>query len=244
MKYRARLTKGAFFEDDTDKLGWIKVVYNDEVRWAMPHWDIGQIKIPTKEWMEKFGSYIFIWVDKVDDSEYLCWTGWALLKLPANDGDGKQLTSYPSELLETITSYPYVQLWFTENWTMTIDDTADKNKFTLAHSDGSYLIIDRTINANGKIEILDKQANGDNKITLDANNLKLQDLNGHQMTMNSTGLELKSSFGDVIKMISGQMEISPANFCKLGTTGSISVNNYPNCLFTGAPHSTNTKIKA
>lgn len=244
MKYRARLTTNSFFEDDANKLGWIKVVFHDEVRWAMPHWDLGHMRIPTKEWMQKFGDYIFVWVEKIEDSEHLCWTGWALLQLPANDEDGQQLTTYPSELLDSIASYPYVQLWFTESWTMSIDDTKDKNKFTVSHLDGSYLIIDRAIDGNGKIELLDVQAGGNNKITMDASNVRIENVSGHLINMSSGEIRLQSSFGDVIKMVSGQMEISPAVFCKLGTPGSINVNNYPNCLFTGAPHSTNTKIKA
>jgi hypothetical protein len=84
-----------------------------------------------------------------------------------------------------------------------------------------------TIGPSGDINI-SNQSNG-NKITLDTTGIKIIDKNANEVDMTSTGIEVKAS-GKTIKVAG--IPGAPNN---LGCWNAL-----PNCLFTGAPHSTDT----
>ncbi len=133
--YLAKVSKDQYEVDEERGIGWLKVEYKGTVRWALPKMRFGSFEMPTKEWIEKYGDWLGVWIvnddvaDERESERYLVWDGFTFLK-----------GSLPQEAVD---EYPYVRLYFTENWKMLFSDHADTHRFVLQYIDGSEFRIDR-----------------------------------------------------------------------------------------------------
>ena len=102
--------------------------------------------------------------DEREHEAYLVWDGFCFLegKVPA----------------EALTNYPYVRLFFTENWKMSFDDTVNANVFKLVHADGTSIVIDRTVGSEN-VTITDSKV-------------------GNSQSWSKTGMSWKDCFGNAI----------------------------------------------
>ena len=178
------------YEIDSQKIGWLWVWYKGELRLAMPKMRFGAFEMPSKEWVDKFGNLLGVWIvgqttpDPRDEEAYLVWDGFAFL-------NG---STVPKEALD---SFPYVRLYFTESWTMVFNDKKDENVFKVLHQDGSVIKIDRTKDA-GSIAIVDGTLN--NKQLWDKEGTILIDTFGNQLQSTSGGWKLIDKFGNKIEL--------------------------------------------
>ena len=168
------------YEMDTQKMGWLRVWYKRELRWAMPKMRFGAFEMPTKEWLAKYGDCLGVWIvgqktyDEREHEAYLVWDGFSFF-------EGK----VPEEALA---NYPYVRLFFTENWKMSFDDTVNANVFKLMHTDGTSIVIDRT---------------------KDAENVTINDSKlGNSQTWSKSGMSWLDSFGNTIQTSSVGVKIN------------------------------------
>lgn len=76
-------------------------------------------------------------------------------------------------------------------------------------------------------------------------------ITGDRITFNllTKSIDIKGGVGTEINISAGaggkiNLDPGPAGTCKLGAAAGIPVNNFPVCLFTGAPHSTSLDTKA
>lgn len=171
------------FEDDTEKIGWLRVWYKRELRWAMPKMRFGAFEMPTREWLTKYGDCLGVWIvgqkmhDEREHEAYLVWDGFCFLegKVPA----------------EALTNYPYVRLFFTENWKMSFDDTVNANVFKLVHVDGTSIVIDRTVGSENVI-ITDSKVG--NSQSWSKSGMSWKDCFGNAITTDSTGIKINGQY--------------------------------------------------
>ncbi|MFH0989830.1 MAG: hypothetical protein V1799_07430 [bacterium] len=121
------------YEIDEEKIGWLRVWYKGALRWAMPVMRFGAFEMPSKEWVEMYGGSMGVWIvgqSTGDPEAHLVWDGFCPLK-------GK----IPQEAID---DFPYIKIFFTENWKMLFSDVKDKNLFVVKHTDGTMWKIDRS----------------------------------------------------------------------------------------------------
>lgn len=195
--YLARIAKTEFQHDD-QKIGWLKVIYKGEVRWAMPKMRFGAFEMPTKEWIEKFGDTLGVWIvsqsayDDRNREAYLVWDGFAFF-------EGK----VPQEALD---GFPYVRMWFTENWKIIVDDTKDKNVFKVVHADGSVIVIDRTKDAE---QLLLNDAKLGHKETWTKDGITITDKSGNELTFASDGVKINGDYVVLKPMLDWLLQNAP-----------------------------------
>jgi hypothetical protein len=197
--FLARISKDDYTLD-ADKIGWLMVVYKGELRWAMPKMRFGAFEMPTKEWVDKYGDLVGVWIvgqttpDEREKESFLVWDGFTFLA-------GKVTQ-------EALEDFPYVRMFFTENWTMLFNDTADKNLFKVVHLDGSIIKLDRTKDAES-FEVFDAKLgnrqvwNKDGMTVTDAfgnlykwtkDGALFQDANGNVISMTKEGFKVNDDF--------------------------------------------------
>jgi len=124
------------YEPDANKIGWLRVIYHGELRWAMPKMRFGSFEMPSKEWIDKYGDSLRVWIvgqttpDERDEDAYLVWDGFTFIEGKLPD--------------EALSGFPYVRMTFTENWKIITDDTPGSNLLKILHADGSVFLFDRT----------------------------------------------------------------------------------------------------
>lgn len=134
--YLAKISQEHYEVDDERGIGWLKVEYKGTIRWALPKMRFGAFEMPSKEWIEKYGESLGVWIvnddvaDERESERYLVWDGFTFLK-----------GNLPKEAFD---EYPYVRLYFTENWKMLFSDMKEKHRFIIQYIDGSEFRIDRT----------------------------------------------------------------------------------------------------
>jgi len=64
--YLAAIAQVDTWQDDSNKTGWIRVIYKRELRWAKPCLGFG-MAIPTQEWVERNRTRYKIWVTAEDN---------------------------------------------------------------------------------------------------------------------------------------------------------------------------------
>jgi len=107
-------------------------------------------------------------------------------------------------------------------------------------ANGNRIVIDNT-DGDEKILIEDKHGN---KYNSSKDGMSFEDANGNKYSNSADGIKFEDKNGNIIEMKSGSLECLPATMLKLGKAAAIAVNNFPACLFTGAPHSTSTDVTA
>ena len=178
------------YQLDDEKIGWILVWYKGELRWAMPKMRFGAFEVPTKEWVDKYGQSLGVWIvgqttpDDRDTQAYLIWDGFAFL----ND------EKVPPEALD---GFPYVRMQFTESWKMVWNDKEDSNAFRVTHEDGSTIKIDRTKDQES-ISIFDAKLK--NRSLWDKDGTVLMDTFGNMLQSSEKGWQLIDKFGNKIEM--------------------------------------------
>ncbi len=178
------------YELDDQKIGWLRVWHKGELRWAMPKMRFGSFEMPSKEWVVKYGSLLGVWVvgqttpDERDAEGHLVWDGFCFLndqKVPA----------------EALADFPYVRLFFTENWKMLFNDVAEKTIFKVVHADGSVFQFDRTKDAES-ITVSDGKLN--NRQVWDKQGTVLTDTFGNMLKSFDGGWQLIDKFGNKIEL--------------------------------------------
>lgn len=241
------------YEVDEDQIGWLRVLYKGEIRWAMPKMRFGSFEMPSKEWVEKYGSMLGVWIvgqttpDERDGESFLVWDGFTFLK-------GK----VPQEAL---VDFPYARLYFTENWSMLFSDMKDKNRFVLKHLvDNSMFSIDRTKDAEC-ITIVDGKFN--HNVLLDKDGITvLEGTSGNTIVMDKDGNVAVTVSGNVTVTADGDVTVTASGDATVEATGdatvkgtTVKLNNAtgkiltdltatPACLFTGKPFPGVTTCKA
>jgi hypothetical protein len=220
---------------DEDRIGWLRVIYKGEVRMAMPKMRFGSFEMPSKEWVDKYGSMLGVWIvgqttpDERYSESFLVWDGFTFLK-------GK----VPEDALQ---DFPYARLYFTENWSMLFSDMADKNRFVIKHTDGTLFMIDRTKDSecftfgDGKLNhnvLLDKDG-----VTL------MEGASGNTIVMDKDGGVTVNAIGDVKVVAGGDVYVEASgNATVKGTKVTLNMGGgkiltdltaTPACLFTGKP---------
>jgi hypothetical protein len=114
------------------------------------------------------------------------------------------------------------------------------NKNGIVYRDGSYFVVD-DIN-----HIISSKSSQGDTTTIDKNGVDIKDRYGDECKTTSSGITITTQFGDTITIDSNGIQIAPATgrFLNLGANPVQFCNNFPNCLFTGAPHSSSKDTKA
>lgn len=80
-----------------------------------------------------------------------------------------------------------------------------------------------------------------NIVTMDKEGIAIVDANQNKITLDSNGTVIEDKSGNKVEMNSTAINILPATGCNLGNSPVNMVNNFPACLFTGAPHAMDSK---
>ena len=177
--YLARFANeiGNFDPDSEKKLGWIKVEFRGQIRWARPCMPLGTFQVPSVEWVQKYGHWVNIYVDFLDeDPADLIWVGFSPLKgrIPPEvyaelkeDGTATDLftVEYPIPSAEDQANisnsevdagdYPYVKLLhISEHLKVLVNEKEGTQKFLVKFSDGTSMLLDRTTDEE-KISLID-----------------------------------------------------------------------------------------
>jgi hypothetical protein len=197
--FLARFAEAEHWVDDQAKVGWIWVEFGGEVMPAKTLSSFGSLQIPSLEWLEKFRDKVWALVEFLDARpEWLICTGVAVLKdFPAGD----------TEFDEWLTDYPYVRInLFTENWKVLSSDKADANHFTLRHTDGTELKIDRTAGEELMSIIDGVHAH---TVVFDKGKITIVDgVNGHIILMDENGIRVTDAKNNnLIQMEASKVEL-------------------------------------
>lgn len=129
---------------DIEKMGYIPVFYNHEIRLAKPLLPAMALKVPSKEWVEKYGEGIGIYVHPAEEDSGLLWyTGYCLFK-------GNSLFEDFDE------EYPYMRIsHFDESWLEYFSSYKGKTRWELksTHEDYSSFKLD----ADGKVATINNR---------------------------------------------------------------------------------------
>jgi hypothetical protein len=106
----------AEFKDD-EKIGWLRVVYHSQIRWARPAYPKGHYTPPTPEFVKKYAEKLGVWVAPEKSSNederdcHLVWFGFS---------------PYGADVLaaDVAGGWPNKQFFFTANWEFIVDDAA------------------------------------------------------------------------------------------------------------------------
>jgi len=183
MLYECRLATNEFFQEDADKMGYIMVEHRGRTFWARPMLPFGEFRVPTREWIEKYAKVtqddcaIGVYCMNVNREAYMVWTGFVIYKDKLPD--------------EAKTNYAYRRYIFTENWTQIIDDKDGHNIYTIKHSDGSHIIIDRT-SGSENIEIKDGKFN--NKLLMNKDKVELLGEFNNKIVMDKNGVKINGQY--------------------------------------------------
>jgi len=107
-------------------------------------------------------------------------------------------------------------------------------------ANGNKIVIDNT---DGEEKILVEDKHG-NKYNSTKDGTVFTDVNGNTYTNNADGIKLEDKDGNIIEFRGATLSCLPKTMLNLGKAAAIAVNNFPACLFTGAPHSTSADVKA
>jgi len=204
--YFARLSKSDYYSDDPDKLGWVRVLFGQDIRWARPVFQFGSFSIPSREWIEKYGTLVGVYVDRMQDfngkeTSDLVWVGFSFFK----PTDMNQST-YSSLLEEALNHYSYVRiLHFTEDWKIWTDNHPSGQTFRIQHTDGTFLQIRRS-ESDSHFEYSDGVVG--HSIRFDGDGGKITDaINDNVVTLSDSGIEIKSKFDTILRLLSSGVEM-------------------------------------
>jgi len=132
----ARFAGGEFYQDDASKRGFVGVEFDGNIIRAYPANETMWLAVPSREWIEKYGDSLWALIERFeDDPRYWCWCGVAILVNPQTEDES---------FTEWLADYPYVRMYFTENWKYIFNDTEGRNTYRITHEDGTVVLIDRT----------------------------------------------------------------------------------------------------
>ena len=107
-------------------------------------------------------------------------------------------------------------------------------------ANGNKIVIDNT-DGEESISIEDKHGN---KYNSTKDGTVFTDVNGNTYTNSADGIKLEDKDGNIIEFKGATLSCLPKTMLNLGKAAAIAINNFPACLFTGAPHSTSADVKA
>lgn len=187
MVYEAKLVDTPF-EQDPNKMGYIKVEFEKRVRWARPVLPFGEFSVPSYEWLQKYANpkgetAIGVYVIKTNDSEGLCWIGFRIYK-----------DRLPKAAIKNY-SYRRIQK-FTEHWLEYYDDKKDDSRWRVEHKDGTFIEISR-----GKDDLRVHVFDGvlKNEILMDKDGIKATDTFRNRITLNKKGTEIVDHYDNKIE---------------------------------------------
>jgi hypothetical protein len=100
--------------DDT-KIGWLRVIFHGNIRWARPAYPKGCFTPPTKAFLDKYREKLGVWVApqwSSNDDEQSCHLVWT-----AFSPFGAQVLPPDVEA-----GFPAKQFFYTANWELLVDD--------------------------------------------------------------------------------------------------------------------------
>lgn len=88
-----------------------------------------------------------------------------------------------------------------------------------------------------------KYADGskNNTVTMDKDGIVVVDANENKIIMNQDGMTLEDKNKNKIELNATAINVFPATQCTIGSGAANPINNFPACLFTGAPHAMDGK---
>jgi len=113
---------------DPKKMGFIPVYFRNEVRWARPVLNTHEIRIPTKEWISKYGDSLGIYVQEsiIEGISTLWWLGFCLF-------ENNSLNA------EFDDEYPYLKiLHFDESWIELCSSKENKRRWEIKSLETDY----------------------------------------------------------------------------------------------------------
>ncbi|MGA9407361.1 MAG: hypothetical protein WBW71_09545, partial [Bacteroidota bacterium] len=90
------------------------------------------------------------------------------------------------------------------------------------------------------LEITDQYKND---LQIGKDGINIVDANKNSLAATNNGIKTTDKNGNVIEMNSSELNIVPKTLCNIGSNPTQLVNNFPVCVFSGAPHSTSTDVK-
>jgi len=109
-------------------MGFIPVYFRNEVRWARPVLNTHEIRIPTKEWISKYGDSLGIYVQEsiIEGISTLWWLGFCLF-------ENNSLNA------EFDDEYPYLKiLHFDESWIELCSSKENKRRWEIKSLETDY----------------------------------------------------------------------------------------------------------
>jgi len=124
-RYRAKFAPISHWKEDETKRGFIPVLFDGEIRMARPIFQLGQFKVPSKEFVEQYGDTVAVLVEILDEDEgILAWSGFTYWEGVTPDS--------------TKNNYPYTNiLHYDENWKIEVCNEINLNYFLIEHIDGT-----------------------------------------------------------------------------------------------------------
>lgn len=163
--------------DDADKVGWIPVIFKQEIRWAKPCLPLGTFNAPSQDWIIKNRKRFKVWVE-FEESAFEPRRQDSLIYVGFYPMGGEN--PYPEPQGELADNYPNVAAFEWGNFRVVIDKA--KPKLDL------YLITSPAISpveVNQVQVTLDPHPTEGNEVTIKFNDLTL-------LTMDPTNIELKA----------------------------------------------------
>ncbi len=181
-RYIAEFAPLDLWVDDETKLGYIRVIYDNQVVLARPIFQGLSFVVPTKEFVTKYRNYIRVIVEPLNNSTTLLgWSGFTLVDLPLGGLD---------------TNYPYAKmLYMDEMWTSALSTKEDGNYFTIYHDDQTRLIFDRK-KEDESITLVDGVHQ--NKLFMNKEGITLTDTFKNFLKTEEAGITLEDNFGNKI----------------------------------------------
>jgi hypothetical protein len=190
MQYLSKFAAPEHWRDDSRKHGVVFVEFNGVVIGARPSLAFSTLAVPTLEWITKYRDRVLVVLEDHEDGEFT-WVGMAL------NADLETASPDDVDFGDYLTDYPYLRLFFTENWKVTFSDAFDdetngRNYVKVEHTDTTELKLDRTTDAaklvytdgvTGHILELDS--------TVDAEKIRVvHGVQGHEILMDNSAITL------------------------------------------------------
>jgi len=211
--YLADPAPAELWRDDITRSGYIPIMFEGRITIARPTFPIGQIVIPSYEFIEKYGTMIQIIVAPLDqDIGQLTWLGFTYTDFPIGDVKSE---------------YPYHNVvYFDERWEMSASNVKLKDRFRLIYTkDQTKFEINRDTDKgeeNQFIELKDGVHNNqlrwdklgtkqidkfNNTIETNENGITITCTNGNKIVLSPDGIQFADKFGHKMEMISSGTKI-------------------------------------
>jgi len=209
---------------DPEQLGRLKVqvpsLLGTEVvtGWAMPCVPYGGEVNQGFFFIPDIGAGVWVEFEE-GDLEFPIWTGTFWSK-PGGDSEVPKPSNPDGSEQGSVQDPPTRKIIKTSKGnSIEMEDKDNEEVFIIKYSDGSKT----------------------NVVTMDKDGIVIVDANNNTITMKPEGTTIEDLNQNTIEMTATAINIFPASQCNLGNAAVNMVNNFPACLFSGAPHALDAK---